>query len=235
MDHSLLTPQNKLLGTLPPAELQNILVNLKLVPLHYGEILYESGEKTQAIYFPLDCSISLLYETEDGSSLEIASVGNEGAVGVDIFMSGKGMPHVARVQNKGHALRMRSTLLMQEFSRYGSLHHKLLSYTQVLMTHIAQMAVCNRFHKIDQQLCRFLLLSFDRLSTNDMVMTQQSISDMLGVRREGITQISRKLQLEGLIRYSRGHIHISNRAGLEARCCECYHIVKSASKRLLAA
>ena len=227
--------QNKLLNALPIVDYERIFPHLELVQMFPGEILYESGEKLRYAYFPANCFISLLYDTENGSTTEIASIGNDGAVGVAIFMSGEAMPYRAMVQSTGYAYRMRQNLLMEEFSRHGPLYHKLLSYTQVFITQTAQMAVCNRFHKVDQQLCRFLLLSLDWLPTNELVITQELISNMLGVRREGITEAAGKLQQAGLIHYRRGHITVLDREGLEARCCECYHVVKTEFERLLAA
>ncbi|MBX9916508.1 MAG: Crp/Fnr family transcriptional regulator [Nitrosomonas sp.] len=227
--------QNKLLKALPIADYERILVHLELTEMSPGEILFHSGEKLQYVYFPTDCFMSLLYDTEDGATTEIASIGNDGVVGVGIFMTGSAMPFRALVQSTGYAYRMSQNLFMEEFSRQGSLYHKLLSYTQVLITQTAQMAVCNRFHKVDQQLCRFLLLSFDWLPTNELAITQELISNMLGVRREGITEAAGKLQQEGLIHCRRGHIAVLDREGLEARSCECYQVVKTEFERLLAA
>ena len=227
--------QNKLLMTLPITDYERIFMHLEPVQLIPGEILFHSGEKLEYVYFPMDCFISLLYDTENGGTTEIAAIGNDGVVGVAIFMSGAAMPYRAMVQSAGHAYRMPQNLFMQEFSRYGSFSHKLLNYTQVLITQAAQMAVCNRFHNVDQQLCRFLLLSFGWLPTNELAITQELISNMLGVRREGITEAAGKLQHAGLIHYRRGHITVLNREGLEARSCECYQVVKSEFERLLAA
>lgn len=227
--------QNKLLTALPMVDYERIFTHLEQVQVSSGEILYESGEKPKYVYFPTDCFISLLYDTEDGSTTEIASIGNDGAVGVAIFMSGEAMPYRVRVQSTGYVYRVQQNLFMQEFGRHGPLYHKLLSYTQVFITQTAQMAVCNRFHKVDQQLCRFLLLSIDWLPTNELAITQELISHMLGVRREGITEAAGKLQQAGLIHYKRGHITVLDREGLEARSCECYQIVKTEFERLLAA
>lgn len=227
--------QNKLLMTLPISDYERIFMNLELVQMSPGEILFHSGEKLQYVYFPTDCFISLIYNTEDGGTTEIASIGNDGVVGVAVFMSGAAMPYRAMVQSAGYAYRMPQSLFMQEFIRQGPFSHQLLNYTQVLITQAAQMAVCNRFHKVDQQLCRFLLLSFDWLPTNELAITQELISNMLGVRREGVTEAAGKLQQAGLIHYRRGYITVLNREGLEARSCECYHVVKTEFERLLAA
>ena len=227
--------QNKLLSALPIVDYERIFTQLELVQISAGEILYESGEKLQHVYFPIDCFISLLYDTENGSTTEIAAIGNDGVVGVAIFMSGEAMPHRAMAQSAGYAYRIPQNLFMQEFSRHGPLYRKLLGYTQVFITQTAQMAVCNRFHKVDQQICRFLLLSLDWLSTNELAITQELIANMLGVRREGITEAAGKLQQAGLIHYKRGHITVLDRQGLEARSCECYQVVKTEFERLLAA
>ncbi len=198
-----------------------------------GEVIYESGEKLHYIYFPTDCIISLLYVMENGASAEIAVVGFEGAVGVALFMGGQTMPNRAVVQSAGYCYRIRQKQFMQEFDRHGALLHKLLKYTQALITQMAQTAVCNRHHSVDQQLCRWLLLSLDRLSSNELAMTQELIANMLGVRREGVTQAAGKLQEAGLIHYSRGHITVIDRKGLEARVCECYEVVRKEFERIL--
>lgn len=227
--------QNKLLTALPMADYEHISMHLELIQLCPGEILFQSGDKLQYVYFPTDCFISMLYDTEDGATTEIASIGNDGVAGVAIFMSGAAMLYRAMVQSAGYAYRMPQNLFMEEFDRHGALYHKLLSYTQVFITQTAQMAVCNRFHKVDQQLCRFLLLSLDWVPTNELTITQELISNMLGVRREGITEAAGKLQQAGLIHYKRGHITVLDRKGLEARSCECYQVVKTEFERLLAA
>jgi len=198
-----------------------------------GEILYESGIQMRHVHFPTTAIVSLLYVMEDGASAEIAVVGNEGVVGVSLFMGGETTPSRAIVQSAGHAYRLRGQLLKDEFYRAGPLQHLLLRYTQSLLTQMAQTAVCNRHHTLDQQLCRWLLLSFDRLPANELIMTQELIANMLGVRREGVTEAAGNLQKAGLIEYRRGHIQLLDRAGLEARVCECYEVVKRESDRLL--
>jgi CRP-like cAMP-binding protein len=198
-----------------------------------GQVIYEPGVALHHLYFPIDCIVSLLYVMEDGSSAEIAIVGNDGVVGVSLFMGGMTTPSRAVVQAAGKALRMSQEFANQEFLRAGALQHWLLKYTQTLLTQMAQTAVCNRHHALDQQLCRWLLLSLDRLPSNKIVMTQELIANMLGVRREGVTEAAGNLQRDGLIRYSRGHIEVLDRAGLEARTCECYGVVKRESDRLL--
>jgi CRP-like cAMP-binding protein len=198
-----------------------------------GMVLYESGHELRHVYFPTTAIVSLLYVMLDGASAEIAVVGNEGIIGVALFMGGETMPNRAVVQSAGHAYRLKGQLLKQEFNRSGELQHLLLRYTQALLTQMAQTAVCNRHHSLDQQLCRWLLLSIDRLPSNELAMTQELIANMLGVRREGVTEAAGKLQKTGLIRYQRGHITVLDRAGLEARACECYAVVKKEFDRLL--
>ena len=198
-----------------------------------GDILYESGDKLRYVYFPTTSIVSLLYVLEDGASAEIAVVGNEGILGISLFMGGETTPSRAIVQSAGHAFRLRAGLLKNEFSRYGPTMHLLLRYTQALITQMAQTAVCNRHHSVDQQLCRWLLLSLDRLASNELLMTQELIANMLGVRREGVTEAAGKLQDAGLIRYHRGRIAVLDRPGLEARTCECYQVVKREFDRLL--
>jgi CRP-like cAMP-binding protein len=197
-------------------------------------VLYESGSVLHHVYFPTDSIISLLYVLEDGASAEIAVVGNEGIIGVALFMGGETTPSRAVVQSAGSAYRLKGQLLKQEFNRSGAMQHLLLRYTQALLTQMAQTAVCNRHHSVDQQLCRWLLLSLDRLASNELSMTQELIANMLGVRREGVTEAAGKLQSAGLITYSRGRITVVDRSGLEARVCECYAVVKAESDRLLA-
>jgi CRP-like cAMP-binding protein len=225
---------NHLLAALPPAEWQRWLPQLERVPMPLGEVLYESGGTLTHVYFPINSIVSLLYVMEDGGSAEIAVVGNEGLVGVALFMGGESTPSRAVVQSAGEGFRLSSEAIKDEFSRAPVLH-LLLRYTQALITQMAQTAVCNRHHSLDQQLCRWLLLSLDRLEGSELVMTQELISNMLGVRREGVTEGAMKLQKAGLIRYSRGHITVLDRPGLEKRCCECYAVVKKEYDRLLPA
>jgi CRP-like cAMP-binding protein len=201
--------------------------------LKLGDVLYESGVRLRYVYFPITCIVSLLYVMEDGASAEIAIVGNEGMLGISLFMGGDSTPSRAVVQSAGHAYRLRANLLKDEFARFGPTMHLLLRYTQALITQMAQTAVCNRHHTVDQQLCRWLLLSLDRLASNELAMTQELISNMLGVRREGVTEAAGKLQGAGLIRYRRGVITVLDRPGLEARVCECYQVVKAEFDRLL--
>ena len=225
--------QNHLLGALPAGDYERLLPHLKLVPLTLGESLYESGIALRYVFFPTDAIVSLLYVMEDGASAEIAVVGNEGVVGVSLFMGGETTPSRAVVQSAGHAYRLEGSRLKDEFVRAGPMQHLLLRYTQALITQMAQTAVCNRHHSLDQQLCRWLLLSLDRLSSNELVMTQELIANMLGVRREGVTEAAGKLQHAHLIRYTRGRIEVLNRPGIEARTCECYAVVKKECDRLL--
>lgn len=225
--------QNHLLTALPEEEYARLIPHLELVPMSLGMVLYESGNELRHVYFPTTAIISLLYVMIDGASAEIAVVGNEGVIGVALFMGGETMPNRAVVQSAGHAYRLKGQLLKQEFNRSGELQHLLLRYTQALLTQMAQTAVCNRHHSLDQQLCRWLLLSLDRLPSSELVMTQELIANMLGVRREGVTEAAGNLQKAGLIRYQRGHITVLDRAGLEARACECYAVVKKEFDRLL--
>ena len=198
-----------------------------------GEVLYESGEKLNYVYFPTTSIVSLLYVMEDGASAEIAVVGNEGILGISLFMGGETTPSRAVVQSAGYGYRLKAQLLKDEFNLNGPTMHLLLKYTQALITQMSQTAVCNRHHSIDQQLCRWLLLSLDRLESNELTMTQELIANMLGVRREGVTEAAGKLQKLGLINYSRGHIKVLDRAGVEKKCCECYKVVKLEYDRLL--
>jgi CRP-like cAMP-binding protein len=218
---------------LPGAEFSRLERHLELVSMPLGDVLYESGSQLSHVYFPTTSIVSLLYVMEDGSSAEIAVVGNEGVVGVALFMGGETTPSRGIVQCAGDAYRLRGQDLKQEFMRAGELQHLLLRYTQALLTQMAQTAVCNRHHSVDQQLCRWLLLSFDRLPANELTMTQELIANMLGVRREGVTEAAGKLQKAGLIRYNRGRITVIDRPGLEARSCECYAVVKKEFDRLL--
>jgi len=225
--------QNHLLAALPAADFERLQPSLKLVPMTLGEALYESGIVLRHVYFPTDSIVSLLYVMADGASAEIAVVGNDGVVGVSLFMGGETTPSRAVVQSAGHAYRLDGTLLKDEFYRAGPMQHLLLRYTQALITQMAQTAVCNRHHSLDQQLCRWLLLSLDRLPSNELVMTQELIGNMLGVRREGVTEAAGQLQRAGLIRYSRGRITILDRSGIETRTCECYAVVRKECDRLL--
>ena len=233
MPKSFSPTQNHLLGALGESEREHLFSHLELVPMRLGEVIYESGSPLEHVYFPTNCIISLLYVMEDGASAEIAIVGCEGMVGVALFMGGESTPSRAVVQSAGHAYRLSGKLVKQEFVRAGAMQYLLLRYTQALLTQMAQTAVCNRHHSVDQQLCRWLLLSLDRLASNDLTMTQELIANMLGVRREGVTEAAGKLQAAGLIRYSRGHITVLDRPRLEARVCECYAVVKKEFDRLL--
>jgi CRP-like cAMP-binding protein len=232
MDPQIDPKKNQLLASLPRAEWQRWLPQLEWVRMPLGEILYESGSTLSHVYFPTSAIVSLLYVMENGASAEIAVVGNEGIVGVSLFMGGESTPSRAVVQSAGEGFRLSSDAIKDEFKRAPVLH-LLLRYTQALITQMSQTAVCNRHHSLDQQLCRWLLLSLDRLSGLELVMTQELIANMLGVRREGVTEGALKLQKAGLIRYSRGRITVLDRAGLEARSCECYAVVKKEYDRLL--
>jgi len=225
--------QNHLLDALPGDDYRRVASELELIPMNLGDVLYESGVKLRYVYFPTTCIISLLYVMEDGASAEIAIVGNEGILGVSLFMGGNTTPSRAIVQSAGHAFRLKAELLNNEFERFGPTMHILLRYTQALITQMAQTAVCNRHHSVDQQLCRWLLLSLDRLGSNELSMTQELIANMLGVRREGVTEAAGKLQKAGLIRYQRGRITVLDRPGMETRSCECYQVVKTEFDRLL--
>ena len=226
---------NHLLAALPPEEWARWSPALEPVNLPLGKVLYEPGAAMTHVYFPTTAIVSLLYVLEDGASAEIAVVGNEGIVGVALFMGGESTPSRAVVQSAGTGFRMRGQLLKDEFGRSGPVLHLLLRYTQALITQMAQTAVCNRHHSLDQQLCRWLLLSLDRLRAPELVMTQELIANMLGVRREGVTEAAGQLQKAGLIRYRRGHITVLDRPGLEERTCECYAVVKKEYERLLPA
>ncbi|CAN5604147.1 Crp/Fnr family transcriptional regulator [soil metagenome] len=225
--------RNHLLASLPDAEWQRWLPQLEHVHLPLGEVLYESGATLAHVYFPTTAIVSLLYVLENGASAEIAVVGNEGIVGVALFMGGETTPSRAVVQSAGEGYRLSAALMKQEFERAGPVMHLLLRYTQAMITQMAQTAVCNRHHALDQQLCRWLLLSMDRLKGDELFMTQELIANMLGVRREGVTEAALKLQKAGLIRYARGHITVLDRPGLEERSCECYAVVKKEYDRLL--
>jgi CRP-like cAMP-binding protein len=225
--------ENHLLAALPDAEWQRWLPQLERVEMPLGQVLYESGGTLSHVYFPTTAIVSLLYVMENGASAEIAVVGNEGIVGISLFMGGDSTSSRAVVQSAGQGYRLKAHIMKADFNRAGPVLHLLLRYTQALITQMAQTAVCNRHHTLDQQLCRWLLLSLDRLQGNELVMTQELIANMLGVRREGVTEGALKLQQAGLIRYARGHISVLDRNGLQKRSCECYAVVKKEYDRLL--
>ena len=225
--------QNLLLAALSPPERERIYPHLRRVPMALGKVLYESGDVLRHVYFPTDSIVSLLYVMADGASAEISVVGKEGLIGVALFMGGETTPSRAIVQSAGYAYRLIGQRLKDEFHRNGAMQLLLLRYTQALLTQMAQTAVCNRHHSVDQQLCRWLLLSLDRLSSNQLIMTQELIANMLGVRREGVTEAAGKLQKRGIIRYARGRITVLDRPRLELMCCECYAVVKRETDRLL--
>ena len=225
--------KNLLLAALSDEEYARWLPQIEHVRLPLGKAIFESGGSPAHVYFPTTAIVSLLYVLEDGSSAEIAIVGNEGVVGISLFMGGASTPSRAVVQSAGEGFRLRADLLMQEFNRFGHAMHLLLRYTQALITQMAQTAVCNRHHSLDQQLCRWLLLSLDRLESDEIVMTQELIANMLGVRREGVTEAAGLLQQAGMIRYRRGHITVLDRARLEQRTCKCYAVVRKEYERLL--
>jgi len=227
--------QNRLLAALPDSDLARWLPQLEPVSMPLGKVLYESGGRLGHVYFPTTSIVSLLYVLEDGGSAEIAVVGREGIVGISLFMGGDSTPSRAVVQSAGLGFRLKASLMMLEFNRAGPVLHLMLRYTQALITQMAQTAVCNRHHSLDQQLCRWLLLSLDRLDGNELVMTQELIANMLGVRREGVTAAASHLQAAGLIEYRRGHITVLDRDGLERCTCECYSVVKKEYDRLLPA
>jgi CRP-like cAMP-binding protein len=225
--------QNYLLSAMPEAEFERLSSDLELVEMPLGKVLYESGARLDHVYFPTTCIVSLLYVLENGASAEIAVVGNEGILGISLFMGGETTPSRAVVQSAGFGYRLKAPLLKQEFNRAGPVLRLLLRYTQALITQMTQTAVCNRHHSVEQQLCRWLLLSIDRLSSSSLNMTQELIANMLGVRREGVTEAAGNLQRAGLIRYNRGHIDVIDRPGLEEAVCECYAVVKAEFDRLL--
>jgi CRP-like cAMP-binding protein len=225
--------QNHLLAALPAEDFARLQVDLELTPMPLGMVVYESGGHMSHVYFPTTSIVSLLYVMASGASAEIAVTGNEGLVGISLFMGGESTPSRAVVQSGGNGYRLKADSLKREFETGGHLQHLALRYTQALATQMAQTAVCNRHHSVDQQLCRWLLLSLDRLESNELVMTQELIANMLGVRREGVTEAAGRLQRDGVIRYSRGHISVLNRPRLEARVCECYAVVKTEYDRLL--
>lgn len=224
---------NLLLAALPDETWQRLRPHLEWIDMPLGKVLYESGAALKHVYFPANAIVSLLYVMENGSSAEIAVVGREGVIGISLFMGGESTPSRAVVQSAGHGFRLNASLMMEEFNRAGALMHRLLKYTQALITQMAQTAACNRHHSLDQQLCRWLLLSLDRLDGLDLIMTQELIANMLGVRREGVTEAAIKLQKLGLIRYARGRITVLDRLGLEGLTCECYAVVKKEYDRLL--
>lgn len=225
--------ENHLLSVSPEAERTRLAPHLVPVDMPLGHVVYESGDHLRFVYFPTTCIVSLLYVMEDGASAEIAILGNEGLIGIALFMGGETTPSRAIVQSAGAAFRLDAQVLKREFIRGGPVQRLLLRYTQALITQMAQTAVCNRHHSIDQQLCRWLLLSMDRLPSNELKMTQELIANMLGVRRSGVTEAALKLQDAGLIRYGHGHIQVLDRPGLEKRVCECYRVVKREFDRLL--
>jgi CRP-like cAMP-binding protein len=229
---SLPPERNRLLAGLSAPARERIYPHLQLVPMPLGKVLYEPGDTLRHVYFPVNTIVSLLYVLEDGASAEISVVGNEGLIGVALFMGGETTPSRAIVQSAGHAYRLVGARLKEEFHRNGEMQLSLLRYTQALLTQMAQTAVCNRHHSVDKQLCRWLLLSLDRLDSNQLVMTQELIANMLGVRREGVTEAAGKLQKLGVIKYTRGHITVLDRPGLEQLCCECYAVVKKETDRL---
>lgn len=233
MSGAVCPQKNNLLNVLPPAVQQRLFPYLTLVDMPLGKVLYESGDKLKDVYFPTDSIVSLLYVMENGSSAEIAVVGNEGLIGIALYMGGESTPSRAIVQSAGYAYQLSGTRLKEEFNKNSDLQHLLLRYTQSLITQMAQTAVCNRHHTIDQQLCRWILLSLDRIPDGELVMTQELIANMLGVRREGVTESAGKLQKLGVIKYRRGHITVLDRPALEALCCECYEVVKRETDRLL--
>jgi len=230
-----LAQRNHLLAMLPRADLQRIAPQLDVVQLDLGESVYEADRPLKYLYFPTTAVISLLYVMHNGASAEIAVAGREGVVGISLFMGGDSTPSRAIVQSAGEALVLKANVLKEEFRRGGELQRLLLRYTQALITQMSQTAVCNRHHSVDQQLCRWLLLSIDRLDTNQLTMTQQLIADMLGVRREGVTEAAGKLQAQGSIEYRRGRITVRDRGSLERCVCECYKVVKKEYDRLLTA
>src|SRR4249919_2592864 len=225
--------QNHLLAALPADVQERLFPHLELVPMPLGQVLYESGDTLRHVYFPTNAIVSLLYVMESGASAEISVVGNEGLIGVALFMGGESTPSRAIVQSAGYAYQLLGQRIKDEFNRHGDMLHLMLRYTQCLITQMAQTAVCNRHHSIDQQLCRWLLLSLDRLPSNRLTMTQELIANMLGVRREGVTDAALKLQKLGVIRYSRGQITVLDRPRLEELVCECYSVVRRETQRLL--
>ncbi len=233
MPHPHSSNQNHLLAALPTAEFERLVAHLELVPMRLGEMLYEPNEQMQYAYFPTTSIVSLQYVTESGASAETAGVGNEGMVGIALFMGGNTTPSSAVVQTAGHAYRLGRRLLVEEFSRAGLMQRLLLRYTQGLITQMTQTAACNRHHSVEQQLCRWLLLTLDRIPAQELVVTQELVASMLGVRRESVTEAIGKLQQAGFVRCRRGHIAVLERSGLERHTCECYAVVKKELGRLL--
>jgi CRP-like cAMP-binding protein len=233
METESIKEQNYLFQSIPHADWERLLPHIEPAILPLGKVLYEPGSKMSHVYFPSTAIVSLLYALENGSSAEIAIVGNEGVVGISIFMGGESTSSRAVVQSAGLGYKVKSSLILDEFNRLGPVMHLFLRYTQALITQMSQTAVCNRHHTLDQQFCRWLLLSLDRLPTNELIMTQELIANMLGVRREGVTEAALKVQKAGFIKYARGHITILDRLGLEKRTCECYQVVKTEYERLL--
>ncbi len=229
LDHK----SNDLLAALPADELDRLRPDLEAVEMKLGDVVHEASQPHQYVYFPLDCIISLVYVMQNGASAEVAVIGHEGLVGVTVLMGGGTMPNRAVVQGAGSALRIKSSLLRKEFDRGLVMSQVLMRFVQALLTQMAQTAVCNRHHTVDQQLCRWLLMSLDRLPANQVIMTQELIANMLGVRREGVTEAAGRLQVSGVIRYSRGHIEVLDRPKLERLCCECYDVVRKEYARLL--
>lgn len=225
--------QNRILGALPAADYARLLPELEHIPMPLGWTISESGDHVNFLYFPTTGIVSLIYDLEDGSSSEVALVGNEGMVGISIFMGGESMPGSMKVQSEGNAYRLSRKIMKREFAMNGKLQHLALLYTQALICQTSQTAVCNQHHTLEQQLCRWLLMNLDRISANEINMTHELIANMLGVRREGVTEAARKLQFLNIIHYNRGHINILDRAKLEGQCCECYKVVKSEYDRLL--
>ncbi|MDP2098805.1 MAG: Crp/Fnr family transcriptional regulator [Methylobacter sp.] len=225
--------QNHLLAALPVDVFARLLPALEPISMRLGDVLYESGGQLSYVYFPTSAIVSIHHVMENGASAEIAGVGNEGVLGISLFMGGNNMPNLATVQTAGQGYRLKGTLMMAEFNRAGPMMRLLLRYTQALMTQMSQTAVCNRHHSVEQQLCRWLLLTLDRLPSNELIMTQELIAGMIGVRREGITEAAGNLQRAGLISYRRGHITVLDRTGLEQLTCECYNVVKKEFQRLL--
>ena len=230
---ALMSMNNQLLDALSEAERKRLRARLELVDMPLGEVVYESGRHIDYVYFPTTCIVSLLYVLENGASAEIAVVGHEGVVGISIFMGGETTPSRAVVQSAGKAYRLPGPAMKEEFTRGRAMQHLMLRYTQSLITQMAQTAVCNRHHSVDQQLCRWLLLSIDRLPSPEITMTQELIANMLGVRREGVTEAAGKLQKAGVISYRRGHISVLDRPKLEKHACECYEVVRRETARLL--
>jgi CRP-like cAMP-binding protein len=227
--------QNRLLAALPGADIEPLLAQLELVPMRLGDMLYEPGGQLEHAYFPTTAIVSLHYVTASGATCETAGVGNEGVLGISLFMGGDTTPSSAVVHTAGHAYRLQRRAVKQEFDRHGLMQRLLLAYVQAVITQVSQIAVCNRHHSVEQQLCRWLLATLDRIPSGELTLTQEMMAGVLGVRREGITLAAGKLQQAGYIRYRRGHLSVMNRSGLEARACECYAVVKKELTRLAVA